>query len=148
LGRNADGAIFFLLDSEPADSKEYSPPGQVYAGIPEVFRRVFARNTAVVERSYNDRRDGSRVSGLIPINNPQMALFGLATPPDAQAMVQKAVHYYRKNGRERLLNEINKPHGEFCKGDLYAFAYDTGMTMQAHPVKPELIGKNMLDMKD
>jgi PAS domain S-box-containing protein len=148
LGRNADGAIFFLLDSEPADSKEYSPPGQVYAEIPEVFRRVFARNTAVAEGPYTDRRDGSRVSGLIPVNNPQMALFGLATPPDARTMVQKAVHYYQKNGRERLLKEINNPHGEFCKGDLYAFAYDTSMTMQAHPVKPELIGKDMLDMKD
>jgi PAS domain S-box-containing protein len=63
-------------------------------------------------------------------------------------MVQRAVDYYRKNGRERLLKEINNPQGQFHKGDLYAFAYDSGMTIQAHPVKPELVGINLLNMKD
>jgi CHASE1-domain containing sensor protein len=63
-------------------------------------------------------------------------------------MVRKAVNYYRKNDKESILKEINNPQGDFCKGDIYAFAYDRGMTMLAHPVKPELVGRNLLNMKD
>lgn len=147
LGRRADGTIFFFLDSEPAESKDYSPPGQVYGEANEAYRSVFATRTSVVDGPITDRW-GTWVSALVPIHDPQTAISGLATPNDAQAMVQRAVDYYRKNGKERLLKEINNPQGEFCKGDLYAFAYDSGMTMQAHPVKPELVGKNQLDMKD
>jgi hypothetical protein len=40
VGRNTDGKIFFFLESEPVDSKDYSPPGQVYVEVPEGFRSV------------------------------------------------------------------------------------------------------------
>ena len=51
-------------------------------------------------------------------------------------------------GRERLLKELSNPQGEFRKGELYAFAYNLEMTMKAHPVKPELVGQNLLNKKD
>ena len=37
--RGAD--VFFFVDSEPSDSMDYSPPGQVYTEAPEAMRRAF-----------------------------------------------------------------------------------------------------------
>ncbi len=147
MGRNAYGALFFFLDSEPTGSKDYSPPGQVYDEAPEGYRRVFITQNATTEGPYTDRW-GTWVSALIPIHDPQAATSNLASQSDARAVVSNAVDFYRKNGREHFLKELNNPQGEFCKGDLYAFAYDQNMTMLAHPVRPELVGQNLLDKKD
>ena len=35
LGLDADGRVFFYVDSEPPESKDYSPPGQIYDGPPQ-----------------------------------------------------------------------------------------------------------------
>jgi hypothetical protein len=147
LGRKADESIFVFVDSEPASSKDSSPAGQVYNEAPQGCRRVFGTRTAAAEGPYTDRW-GKWVSALVPILDPQTAMHGLATPEDARAMVRKALDFYRKNGRRRLLEEMNNPQGAFSKGDLYAFAYNTNMTWLAHPVKPELVGENWLDKKD
>ncbi len=147
LGRKGDGTIFFFVDSEPADSKDSSPPGQIYTEVSDVFRKVFARHTASVEGPITDRW-GTWVTGLIPIHNPQTVMSGLATPDDARELVHKAADYYRAHGRAQFLKEVSNPQGEFCKGDLYAFAYDSSMTMLAHPVKPELVGQNQITQKD
>ncbi|MDP2877883.1 MAG: cache domain-containing protein, partial [Holophaga sp.] len=147
LGRKPDGTISFFMDSEPAESKDCSPPGQIYAEAPNGVRSAFAGQGATIEGPYTDRW-GTWVSGLIPIQDPQATTYGLAKPEQAQALVKKAVDFYRKHGRERFLKEANNPHGELRKGELYAFAYDRSMTMRAHPVKPELVGQNQLDKKD
>lgn len=147
LGRQADGTVFFYVDSEPSSSEDYSPPGQIYEEASETTHNVFETRVEAVEGPVADRW-GTWVSGLVPINDTAMALSGLVTPDEAQAMVRKAVDFYRKNGRERFLEECNNPQGEFRKKSLYVFAYDLGMTMQAHPVKPELVGQNLLDKKD
>ena len=39
MGRQTNGTIFFFVDSEAPTSKDYSPPGQVYAEVPAGFRR-------------------------------------------------------------------------------------------------------------
>jgi PAS domain S-box-containing protein len=147
LGHKTDETIFFFADSEPASSKDCSPAGQVYDEATDADKRVFATRTEIVEGPATDRW-GKWVSALVPILDPQTTMYGLATPENARAMVDKAVDFYRKNGRERLLKEINDPQGEFHKGDLYAFAYDRNMTWVAHPVKPELVGQNWIDKKD
>jgi len=147
LGRKADGTLFFFVDSEPTTSKDYSPPGQIYSEAPKGCYRVFAGRIQFVEGPYTDRW-GKWVSALIPILDPQTVMYGLATTEDAHGMVLKAVDFYKKHGRERLLKEINNPQGKFHKGDLYAFVYDRNMTWLAHPIKPELVGQNWIDKKD
>jgi len=147
LGRKNDGTIIVFVDNEPVDSKDYSPPGQVYTEAPENFHAVFARHAETVEGPTTDRW-GTWVTGLVPIHDPQTVMSGLATPDDARAMVRNAVDYYRIHGREGILREINNPQGSFRKGDLYAFVYDRNMTVVAHPFKPELIGRNLIDKKD
>jgi len=70
MGRRSDGAVFFFVDSEPAGSKDYSPPGQVYEEIPEGYRRVFDSRSATVEGPVKDRW-GVWVSALVPLTDPR-----------------------------------------------------------------------------
>jgi PAS domain S-box-containing protein len=147
MGRTGDGTIFLFLDSEPAGSRDYSPPGQRYREAPEGVRRAFATRNSAVEGPYADRW-GTWVSALVPIHDPRTAIYGLGSRDDARALVRRAVEFYRRNGRERFLREISHPEGVFHKGDPYIFVYDRGMTMLAHPLKPELVGQNLLNRKD
>ena len=71
MGRRPDGTIFFFVDSEPADSKDYSPPGHVYEEASKACHRVFATQRAEVEGPTADRW-GTWVTGLIPIHTPQV----------------------------------------------------------------------------
>ena len=147
LGQRADGTLFFFVDSEPTSSKDYSPAGQVYGEASEGFHRVFGTRKAATEGPYPDRW-GKWISSLVPISDPQTVMEGMASPENAKAMVLKAVEFYRQNGRERFLKEVNNPQGEFHKGDLYAFVYDRKMTWLAHPIYPERVGQNWIDKKD
>ena len=147
IGQRTDGALFFFADSEPADSKDCSPAGQVYTEAPESFRRVFVTRKAVTEGPHTDRW-GKWISAMIPIMDPQTAMQGLATAEDAKTMVGKAVDFYRRNGRERFLKEVNNPQGEFHKGDLYTFVFDRNMNVLAHLVHPEQVGQNWIDKQD
>ena len=147
MGRKLDGSLFFFADSESVGSKDYFPPGKVYGEAPEGCYKVFATRNAATVGPYTDRW-GTWVSTLIPIQDPRAATHDLATPDQARTMARKAVDFYRKNGRERLLAEVNNPQGEFRNGDLYAFVYYCNMTMLAHPVNSELVGKNLFDKKD
>ncbi len=139
--------IFFFVDNEPPDSKDCSPPGQVYDEASDEVRRTFDTHVSIVDGPVTDRW-GTWISALVPIHDSQTEMFGLASTEDARATVLQAVSYYREFGRERLLQEVNDPNGQFRVGDLYAFIYDSEMTMLAHPVKPELVGQNLLNEKD
>ena len=71
-----------------------------------------------------------------------------ATKADAEAMVNKAVAFVKEKGVDNALAEFNNPKGQFCDGELYVFAYDFQGTNKALPTKPELVGKNLMNLKD
>jgi cytochrome c len=66
----------------------------------------------------------------------------------ARSLVEKAVAFLKANGKEKALAEFNKQDGRFVKGDLYVFVYDLSGVMVAHPVNPELVGKNLFNEPD
>jgi PAS domain S-box-containing protein len=80
MGRKPDGEIFFFVDSEPASSKDYSPPGQIFEEAPEPVRRAFATRGELVAGPAVDRW-GAWVSALIPLFDPKtgrlLAVFGM-----------------------------------------------------------------------
>jgi PAS domain S-box-containing protein len=80
MGRKADGTIFFFVDSEPASSKDYSPPGQTYEEVSAGCRQVFDTKTAAVEGPVADRW-GVWVTALDPMSDPKtgqlLAVLGL-----------------------------------------------------------------------
>ena len=69
-GINEEGAVFFLVDSEPPDSDDYSPPGQVYDEASPEFLAVFREKSESVEGPASDRW-GTWVSALVPLTDPE-----------------------------------------------------------------------------
>ena len=67
---------------------------------------------------------------------------------EAKTMVEKAAAYLKANGKEKALEEFNKPKGHFVNGELYVFAYDLTATIVAHPANSKLIGKNLMEVPD
>jgi len=71
-----------------------------------------------------------------------------ATADDAQAMVDKAIAFFDKAGRDEALKEISNKQGQFVDRDLYVFVGDMNGVFLAHGANPGLIGKNLTDLKD
>ena len=69
------------------------------------------------------------------------------TPPEAEALVKKAIAHYKKNGREKALADFNRKDGGFVDRDLYVTVYDYNGVSLAH-INPKFHGKNMLDLRD
>ncbi len=68
VGMLSNGTPFFYVDSEPEDSPDYSPPGQLYTDIPGVFDRTFEGKEAF-DGPHSDSW-GEFVTGMVPIVNP------------------------------------------------------------------------------
>lgn len=80
MSRRADGMIFISVDSEPADSPDYSPPGQTYDEASRSIRLVFDRLEESTEGPFTDRW-GTWVSAFVPLIQPEtgqfLAVFGM-----------------------------------------------------------------------
>jgi len=70
------------------------------------------------------------------------------TADEAKALVDKAVEYFKANGKDKAIAAFNDPKGEFVKGDLYIFLFDADCNTLAHGANPKLVGKNIGEMKD
>jgi two-component system, cell cycle sensor histidine kinase and response regulator CckA len=68
MGQRDNGKVFFYVDSEPAGSKDESPPGQIYEEISSNYLSVFNTKTECTVGPVTDRW-GTWVSSLIPIKN-------------------------------------------------------------------------------
>lgn len=86
IGRREDGQVFFLVDNEPPNSRDYSPPGQIYGEAPEAIHRVFDMDAASVIGPMTDRW-GVWVSSLVPLHDRQTGnlIAVLAMDIDARA---------------------------------------------------------------
>jgi diguanylate cyclase (GGDEF)-like protein/PAS domain S-box-containing protein len=80
--------IIFLADSEPEDSPDYSPPGQVYTEADPILLQSFLNSTAIITEPLTDRW-GTWVSVLVPVLDPEtqtaVAVFVLDFPADEWA---------------------------------------------------------------
>jgi signal transduction histidine kinase len=70
------------------------------------------------------------------------------SPADAEAMVKKAVTFYKTNGKDKAFAEFNNTKGKFVSGDLYIFVYDLTGKCVSHGGNPKMIGKDLIGMKD
>lgn len=71
------------------------------------------------------------------------------TADEAMAMVAKAAAFYKANGKDKLLAEINAgTKGQFVDRDLYVVPYSIEGIRLAHPYNPKLIGSSVLDAVD
>ena len=70
------------------------------------------------------------------------------TKAEAQAMVKKAIAFYKANGKDKALAVFSDPKGQFVDKDLYIFVYDLNGKCVAHGFNQKMIGKDLLDMTD
>jgi len=70
MGQRPNGEVFFFVDSEPEDSEDYSPPGQVYTEISPGILNVFLTEKEAVEGPVTDRW-GTWISALVPVIDPE-----------------------------------------------------------------------------
>jgi cytochrome c len=67
---------------------------------------------------------------------------------DAKALAEKAAAYWKANGKDKALAEINNPQGQFVKGDIYVVAHDFKGNVLGHGGNPKLVGTNLYEQKD
>lgn len=93
MGRRDSGEVFFYLDSEPAGSKDESPPGQIYEEITKEDLSVFETGKELVTGPSTDRW-GTWISSLIPIKetgtDKLVAVLGMDI--DARQWKRKLAH--------------------------------------------------------
>ena len=70
-----------------------------------------------------------------------------ASTAEAEAMVKKAIAFYKKNGKEKSMTEFQKNPGPFIDRDLYVTVYTMNADALAH-VNPKMVGKNMMELRD
>lgn len=71
-----------------------------------------------------------------------------ATPQEVVDLVNKAKDFLAANG-ENGFAELNDKAGPWVLKDTYVFAFDCSQgTVVTHPIKPQLIGKNLMGLKD
>jgi cytochrome c len=69
-------------------------------------------------------------------------------PADAEAMVKKAIAFYKANGKDKAIAAFNDAKGKFVDGDLYILCYDLEGNCLAHGSNPKMVGKNWMELKD
>lgn len=79
---------------------------------------------------------------------PAEAAESRGTAAEAIAMVDKAVAFIRKNGREKGFAEIDDAKGQFVDRDLYVVVYDMNGKVLAHGSNARMIGKDLIDLRD
>lgn len=82
IGTNPDGELFFFADSEPAESDDYSPPGQVYYEATPAMRAIFEDGIRRTEGPDRDRW-GLWISGYAPVvdeTGTVVAMLGMDMP--------------------------------------------------------------------
>ena len=67
---------------------------------------------------------------------------------DAKRFVEKAIAFYRVNGRAVALAEFSNPQGRFVKGEQYLFVLDSTGVMLAHGVNQKYVGKDFYRIMD
>jgi signal transduction histidine kinase len=77
-----------------------------------------------------------------------LPVWGAGTPEEAKALVERAIAFYKANGKEKALAEFSKPKGQFVKGDLYIFAFNPDGTIIAHGGDPKLVGQDFTGAQD
>jgi cytochrome c len=79
---------------------------------------------------------------------PAMAQDKKGTAAEATAMVEKALAFIKKNGRDKAFAEINNPKGQFTDRDLYVVVYDMKGKVLAHGANAKMIGRDVIDLRD
>lgn len=88
------------------------------------------------------------LTALVAPPPPAAGQDAYGTPGEAQALLERAIAYYREVGRETAMRAINDKDGPFIDRDLYVWVVDFDLVVQAHGANNALVGKDMSRLKD
>ncbi len=71
-----------------------------------------------------------------------------ATPDEAKVLADKAVTYWKANGKDKAIAAFNDPKGQFVKGDVYIVVQAFDGVVVAHGGNQALVGKSLFEQKD
>ncbi len=147
LGRRIDGEIFYYLDIDKNGYAAVAPGSVAETSYQRIFNKPFKEQRSLVEvpEGYNSDY-GMRA--LVPVTSRITMRTSSEKMNKVKTMLDNAKRLYDEEGEDVLFEAINSGVGKFYDNDIYTFVYDENMTILAHPTKPELIGKNLLDKKD
>jgi signal transduction histidine kinase len=77
-----------------------------------------------------------------------VATAGSPSKDEVTARVKSAIVFYKANGRDKALAELNNKEGQFASGEDYVDVHDLNGVCVAHPVTPALVGVNRLEQAD
>jgi signal transduction histidine kinase len=77
-----------------------------------------------------------------------VATAGAPSKDEVTARVKGAIAFYKANGRDKALAELNNKEGQFASGEDYVDVHDLNGVCVAHPVTPALVGVNRLEQAD
>lgn len=84
--RVKNNRIYFMADSEPEGSTDYSPPGQEYTESPQPYKTAFMSGEQIITEPVTDRW-GTWITILIPLKDQKtgnvFAVFGMDYPADS-----------------------------------------------------------------
>lgn len=72
---------------------------------------------------------------------------GRGTEAEAEALVKKAVAFYKKNGLDKTTAELMKKPGPFIDRDLYVSILSPKGELLAH-INPRSVGKTVMELRD
>src|SRR5262249_7781525 len=72
----------------------------------------------------------------------------VGTREEAAAMVKRVQNKFKADGADATFKAITSQARIFHDRDLYPFVYTLDGVAVAHGAKPELIGKNLIDLRD
>jgi cytochrome c len=72
----------------------------------------------------------------------------VGTVKEAQAMLAKAVEFYKANGQAKAFAAFDDTKGKFVDRDIYIYVSDMNAKVLSHGASPALIGKTLIDLKD
>ena len=70
------------------------------------------------------------------------------TKPEAVALVQKAIAYFKAHGKEKTFSEISNKSGQFVDRDMYVYVFHADGVMLAHGALERMIGKQLTQLRD
>jgi cytochrome c len=86
------------------------------------------------------------LAGLIA--SPLVLAEKYATPPEAEAMVAKAVAHIKSAGASKAFDDFTSKKAPWADRDLYVVVYDLQGKVLAHGQNSKMVGKDLIDLQD
>ena len=121
----------------------------IYRGTPALDTLEHALAEAAVHETPTEQASPTSTPALEKHRDEQMEedQFELV-PDDAKRWVEKAIAFYRANGRGTALVEFSSPRGRLVRDGQYVYVLYVNGTMLAHPVNAKYVGKDFYRVQD